>query len=1072
MFERVARHGTLQAVAVLIFCVLALAAALRMPVQMIPDLEVRTIEVETSWPGATPQDVEKEILIEQERYLRTVPNLKRLVSEAETGRAQIRLEFPFGTDVNDALIRVNNALSQVEDYPENVDEPRLSTDSFSENSFMFYRLIARDGNPLGLDLNLMQDFSEDNIRPRMERVPGVARVDVGGGAARQVRIEVDAARLAERGLTLVDVRDAIRARNRDASAGDIDSGKRRYLVRTLGRFETIDDVGALIVDRRGDSIVRLRDVAEVRLHHAERRSLWFASGEQTLSLSVRREAGSNVIAIKRALTPVVEDLNGNLLERNGLALLLITDDVKYVEDSVRNVFQNLALGAALATFVLYLFLRAPQATAVGVIGIPISTLAAFLGLLLAGRTINVISLAGIAFAIGMTVDNTIVVLENIGRLRRQGLDRERAAIEGVREVWPAVLASTLTTVLVFAPILFVEEEAGQLFSDIAIAISAAILASLVVAVTIVPAAIARVGFGGRGAGDSDGVLERRLADWIDRLLLSTRWRRAVAFGLPVLLLALVVLLRPPAEYLPEGEEPKVFATMIPPPGYNLAEMARIAEVLNAELKPLLSADPEAFARGETRYPALRSLDLRVDPGRLRVIAEPRRNRDIEALMTSLEDRFREFPGMRAFAARGSIISSNDGGTRSVNIDIAGPDLAALYATAEGVYGKAQALFENPRINSDPSSLTLDQPLVQVRPNWERLAELGFSAEGFGYAVAALSDGAFVDEFVLGDDKIDIFLYSASGSAQDLDTLRKLPVYAPGGAVVPLESIAELRDTVDTDVIRRVDGRRTVTVNVIPPRGVALESAVQRVEQELLPALRADGLVPPEMTVSVSGAADQLDATRRSLGGNFLIAVVISYLLLVAIFLHWGWPLLILLTVPLGLAGGLLGLVLLNALGLRLPLDMITMLGFLILLGTVVNNPILVVDRTRELLRVPGTTAVDAVRGAVASRLRPMLMTTLTTVVGLLPLVVLPGAGTELYRGLGVVVLCGLLFSTVIALTFLPALLVEIVGRNEARRAPVPAVSVTPGAVEAAPPPLPRRRTGEPIEAPVAVEDER
>jgi multidrug efflux pump subunit AcrB len=285
------------------------------------------------------------------------------------------------------------------------------------------------------------------------------------------------------------------------------------------------------------------------------------------------------------------------------------------------------------------------------------------------------------------------------------------------------------------------------------------------------------------------------------------------------------------------------------------------------------------------------------------------------------------------------------------------------------------------------------------------------------------------------------VYGSAGSAQDVDALRRLPLATPSGAVLPLESLAELRDTVDTDAIRRVDGRRTVTLSIVPPRSVALETAVARVQEELLPALRAEGLVPQEMTAEVSGAADQLEATRRSLGANFAIATVLSYLLLVAIFTHWGWPLMILTTVPLGLAGGVLGLALLNGVGVRLPFDMITMLGFLILLGTVVNNPILVVDRTRELLRTGDLPVVEAVRQAVASRLRPILMTTLTTVFGLAPLVLIPGAGTELYRGLGVVVLSGLVCSTVVTLTFLPAALVELLEWRERRRGPARARAV-------------------------------
>jgi len=1035
VFAAVTRRGQLLAVALLVFCVLAIAAAVRMPVQMIPDLEVRTISIRTGWPGATPQDVEKEILIEQEQYLRALPNLSRMVSVARTGESVIELEFPFGVDINEALIRVNNALSQVPTYPENVDQPRISSSSFSNNSFMFFRLTARDGDPLGLDLNLMRDFAEDYVRPRLERVPGVSQVDVGGGAPRQLRIEIDPARLAERSITLTEVRDAIRARNRDVSGGDIDGGKRRYLVRTMGRIEAPEDLERLVLARRGDSIVRLGDVARVRMHHAELRDLSYTAGKPALGFSIRREPGSNVIAIKEAIVPVMEELNRTLLAENGLELTLITDDVRYVRDSIRNVFTNLLLGALLATLALYLFLRSVRPTLVGILSIPVCALAAFVGLMVAGRTLNVISLAGVAFALGMTLDNTIVVLENIEQARRRGLDRFAAAIAGVSEVWPAVLASTLTTVLVFAPVFFVEEEAGQLYSDVAIAISAAILASMLVAITIIPAMAARMGFGGRANVEAAGT------SLADRIVVLSRWiiaapgrRVACVVGALLAMVSAVVILTPPAEYLPEGEEPKIFASMIAPPGYNLAEMASVAQELNARFAPLLdpaletSPDPDGV-------PRLRMLNLSVSPQRVRIVAEPRDTGDVEALQSGLTAVFRQYPGMRSFASRGSIISSNDGGTRSVNVDVSGADLAEIYAVAGELYRRGGRMFEGGQIGSDPSSLSLDQPLIQVRPRWDRLAELGMTARDFGYAVAALSDGAFVDEFFVDDRKVDMFLYSTSGSRQEMERLRQLPVYTPIGGVLPLEAVADLLETADTDLIRRVDGRRTVTLNLIAPRSVALETAVERVGSELIPSLRADGLVPQGVTLDISGAADQLDATRESLSANFLIAVVLSYLLLAAIFGHWGYPFLILATVPLGLAGGIIGLALLNAVpDVRQPFDMITMLGFLILLGTVVNNPILVVDRTRRNLEGGTTGVVEAVGEAVASRVRPVLMTTFTTVFGLAPLVFIPGAGTELYRGLGVIVLSGLLVSTLVTLTVLPALLVTVLGRRRRRHA--------------------------------------
>ena len=1040
-FDSTLRQGSLIAVAVLILVVLGIASALRVPVQMIPDLEVRTISVETRWPGATPQDVEKEILLEQEQYLRTLPNLKRMVSSASTGRASIELEFPFGVDINEALIRTSNALSQVSGYPENVDEPSLSSSSFSNNAFLYFRIGARADSAIELDLDMLRDFIEDQVRPRFERVPGVALVQVGGGSERQVRIEVDPLQLAKRGIGLTDIRNALRARNQDSSGGDLDSGKRRYLLRTVGRFRDIDAISELVIAERSGTLVRLRDVASVSLDHYERRELGFYNGTPSLNLSIRREPGSNVIEIKRAMLPVLDEVNRELLAPLGLEATLTGDDVRYVEDSVANVWTNLALGALLATLVMYLFLRSGRATLTGVVAIPICTVAAFVGLLLAGRTLNVISLAGVAFAIGMTVDNTIVVLESIDQARRKGLSRFDAAVAGVRRVWPAVLASTLTTVLVFAPILFIKEEAGQLYSDIAIAISASILASMAVAITVVPAMAASFGLGVSGQAQVPG------SSWFDRnsqrlawLFADARRRLSLVLGMAAATLAIIALLTPPAEYLPEGEEPKTFARMIAPPGYNLSEMEAIGRQVMDGLLPHLDEQPELFRSGASDMPALAYFNLSISSGGLRIIAEPKDPAQINALMDALDARFRAYPGMRAFSARGSIISSNDGGTRSINVDISGVDLAELYRVAERAYERAQGLFEGARIDSNPSTLSLTQPLVELHPRWERLAEVGFDASSFGYAVAALSDGAYVDELILGDDKIDIFLYSNAGNRQQVENLRDLPLATPSGAVLPISALADLIESADSENIRRLDGRRTVTLSIVPPRDVALETGVAKVRSELLDAMRAAGELPQGVSLDISGASDQLDATRQAVTGNFAIALLLCYLLLVAIFRHWGRPLLVMATVPLGLAGGILGLALLNAFGAALPLiglaafaqpfDMITLLGFLVLLGTVVNNPILIVDETYRLLDEGAVSAADAVAQAVKSRLRPILMTTCTTIFGLAPLVLIPGAGTELYRGLGAIVLFGLAFSTLVTLTFLPCLLLSVLAWRE------------------------------------------
>jgi multidrug efflux pump subunit AcrB len=1037
VFEGAVRHGTLLAVGVLIVCVLGVVAALRVPVQMIPDLEVRTIRVRTTWPGATPQDVEKEIVIEQEEYLRDIPSLQRMISEATTGQASIELEFPFGVDINEALIRVNNALSQVPSYPENVDEPRLYTSSFSNNAFIYLRVEPLADHPIPVNMTMMRDFIDDNVRVRLERVPHVSEVYVRGGAERQVRIEVDPGRLAERGITLADLREAIRARNRDVSGGDLDSGKRRYLLRTVGRFATVESIADMVVVERDGAFVRLQDVASVSLTHFEERARAFTNGKPVVSLSIRRDTGSNVISIMEDVLPVIDEINRDILVPAGMRMHLTSEDVRYVRNSARNVWKNLALGACLATAVMFLFLRSLPLTLVGVMGIPICTIAAFLGLLVAGRTINVISLAGVAFAIGMTLDNSIVVLESIERQRRRGLAPIGAAIAGVRRVWPAVLASTLTTVLVFLPILLIEEEAGQLYADVAVAISASILASMLVAIAVLPSASARLAAGAEAGQLAGRWLRERIARGI-AWLVATGWRRlACITGTLAVTAATLVFLTPPAEYLPEGEEAKTFSRMIAPPGYNLTEITAIAEDLNAYYASFLDDSPERFESGEAEVPALRSFVLLAEPRGIRIIAETKDPEHIDSLMKVLNERFLSYPGMRAFSSRGSIITSNDGGTRSVNVDVTGTELESIYSTAQAVYRQAREVLDDAQINSEPSSLSLGQPLIEIRPRWERAAEHGFSARELGFTVAALSDGAYVDEFFLGgDDKIDMFVHSAAGSTQTLDGLADLPVHTPRGAVVPLSSIADLVETVHTDSIRRVDGRRTVTLNVIAPRAVALETAVERVQRGVIDHLRDNGGLADGVSLDISGASDQLDATRDALSGNFVIALILCYLLLVAIFTHWGYPLIIMTTVPLGIAGGIVGLWLLNGIGSAVPLiglpppphqpfDMITMLGFLILLGTVVNNPILIVDEMLHHMRENGARPQAAVRKAVDSRLRPVLMSTITTIFGLAPLVFLPGAGTELYRGLGAIVLFGLLFAMLVTLFFLPPFLVTV-----------------------------------------------
>lgn len=1032
MFNWCIRNGVQVAVFTLLICVLGITAALRIPVQMIPDLDVRTISVVTAWPGATPQDVEQEILIQQEDYLSTVTGVTRMISSASTGSASIELEFPATVDVNDALIRVINALSQVPAYPENVDEPQVLAASFSQNAFMYYGVYDTSGARQPEDVLKLRDFVDNRVRTRMERVPGVSQVSVSGAPERQIQVKIDLARLSAAGLTLEAVRGALRDRNADISAGDIDEGKRRYLVRTVGRVTDPTRLADTVLRRDGDAVTTLGDVATVELGLYEPRGRSYEDGRPAIRLSVSREVGSNVIEIKQAMELAVVEINQRVLAPFELELLKTSDDVRYVQASVANVWRNLIIGAFAATFVLLLFLRSAAATAICVIGIPACTIAAFIGLLIFGRTINVISLAGVAFAIGMTLDNAIVVLESIEKKRRAGYEAFEAALRGVREVWTSVLASTMTTVVVFAPVWLIEEEAGQLFSDIAIAISASIIASMLVAISVIPTASVHLKKLGVGAKKTEqGNFLRQFTNLIQKLTHSRKWALGGVLSVVFVSGSILYWLTPPAEYLPEGEEAKIFTFVGAPPGYNLRTMETITGELHQAFLPYLGSNRKPGDADDDPIPTIDWFLVNTSAQSIFIISETVDPARIDDLGRELGKFFADYPGMRSFTSRGSIISSNDGGSRSVNLDISGPDLAEIYDFANAAYARAAELFDGAQIDSQPSALSLQQPMVEIRPNWEHLAELGFTNESFGFSIAALTDGAYVDEFILDGERIDVFLSGQSREAATVDELSGLPLYAPVGGVTTVGAIAELVERVDTASIRRLNGDRTVTLNVIPPPSIALETAVNTVQSDLIKKFRDDGTLPESVAIDVSGAGDQLQKTRQSLTGNFIIALVLSYLLLTAVFSHWGFPVIILTTVPIGIAGGIGGLWLLNMAGsflpafgfaaIQQPFDMITMLGFLILLGTVVNNPILIVTRTIDARR-EGAAISEAVKDATLSRLRPILISTTTTVVGIMPLVLFPGAGTELYRGVGAIVLFGLLFSTLVTLVFLPSLL--------------------------------------------------
>ncbi len=1079
------------AVGVLLVLLFGTIGLLTMPIQLTPEVERPVVRVDTRWPGASPQEVEREIINEQEEQLKQVEGVVKMTSECSDSRGRIELEFSVGTDISEALLKVSTRLQQVRDYPEDALEPVISTSGLSDRPIAWFvlthrppseqairqmqekypdlrdaldrvlatpnpglallrlRSLAREHPqltpllpPPELDISKLRKFAEDVIEARFERVSGVANANVFGGRLQELQVHIDPERLAARGLTILDVRQALRAHNRDISGGDYWEGKRRYVVRTLGRFERPEDVGAVVLATENGSPVYLRDVARVELGYRKPTGVVRRFGDTAIAVNVERNTGANVLEVMAGLKQAAEELNRFVLNPRGLHLLQVYDETDYIYSAIGLVQTNLYLAAGLTVLVLLLFLRSVRSTLVLAIAIPTSVMGAFLILALLGRTLNVVSLAGMAFAIGMLVDNAVVVLENIYRHHQMGKPAAEAAVEGTREVWGAVLSSTLTTLAVFLPVLFVREEAGQLFRDIAIAISGGVGLSLFVAMLVIPTTANRLLGANPSSGRPDGVREQsqqgsdryplpvvdqlgrafiRVVTLVDSWLLKSPARSALFLCTVVgAVLYFAYLLIPPVEYLPTGNRNLVIALIMPPPGYNLEELIKLGEEVERRLQPYWDVDLRDPAVYKMDYPPIADF-FYVARGRQVFVglrsADPMRTAELVDLARQA---IHGFPGALGIARQTSLFERGLTAGRTIDVEITGSDLVQLVQVGQRILSQIPTVVPDSQAIPEPS-LDLSSPELHVRIYPEKAAELGLTVADLGYAVDALVDGAYADDYFIGGEKVDLRLIGPAVYRSSAQRIEELPLATRAGVVVPLGAVARVSLSSGPEEILHRERQRAITIRVNPPRTIALEEAMRRIDEQIVRPLIEQGEIGEGMQIYLAGTADKLRQTWRSLRANFLIALTITYLLMAGLFESWLYPLVIILGVPLGALGGLIGLKLVNLFTIQ-PLDVLTMLGFVILIGTVVNNPILIVHHALLEYRRHGRERVAAILDAVRFRIRPIFMTTFTTVFGLLPLVLFPGAGSELYRGLGAVVLGGLLLATVVTLFVIPVAL--------------------------------------------------
>ena len=873
----------------------------------------------------------------------------------------------------------------------------------------------------------------------------------------------------------------LRSQNRNTSAGDFWEGKRRWVVRILGQYASTEQIANQILTTSDDGTpVYVRDVATVKLGHKKPDGFVRRYGVSNISLNVQSENGSNVFDVMSGLQTAVTRLNKEVLAPKGLVLSQVYDDTVYIDSAIGLVNQNIVLGSAMTVIILMLFLHIgartltfipilagltiaallvspwffvgtlvailisglwfARGTLVVAVAIPVSIIGTFLILNLLGRSLNVISLAGLAFAVGMLVDNAVVVLENIYRYYQNGHSVRESARCGAAEVWGAVLASTLTTLFVFLPVVFLQGEAGQLFVDIALAISAAVGLSLIVSVVVIPTAASRIlGQNATQNRKHQSNLSRRISgygnrftDWItginDWIQTTVLRRVSVVAGLFGLAVGISWLLLPQIEYLPSGNRNLIIARVMLPSGYNVQHIGEIGAEVEERLRPWWDVDSESIKNLPDDQPAIADF-FYVARGTMVFVGlrahDPMKARGLVKL---LQEQLRDVaPGALVIASQTSIFGRGLGGGREIEIEIVGPELNKLVDIGGQIMGQIKQEFGQDTQARPVPSLDLSSPEVHVTARPSQANQLGMSNSDIGAALNALIDGAYVGDYSTGGQKIDLVVMASDSWESQTQDLEKQYVATPVEMTpVRLDSFVEVSLGAGPEQVNHSERQRSIAIDLTPPDELSLEKAIEIVETNIVGDLRERGVLEGGYQIRLSGTADRLAETWNDLRWNFALAILITYLLMAALFESFVYPLVIIVSVPMGAVGGIIGLKLLGvylaAIG-EPPqnLDVLTMLGFIILVGTVVNNAILIVHQALIHIRIDRQSPRDAVSESIRTRIRPIFMTTLTTVFGLSPLVFFPGAGSELYRGLGSVVLGGLVVSTMVTLMLIPTM---------------------------------------------------
>ena len=1044
--------STRRPVSIIIFAaaavVFGLVAFSQLATDLLPDINYPSLTVQTTFEGTAPIEVESLITRPVENAVGVVNNVVRVISSSRTDVSEVTLEFSWGTNMDLAALDVRERLDVLQ-LPADADRPLLLRFDPSLDP------ILRLGLSGGSDLVRLRLIAEEQVKRALERIEGVAAVVVSGGLEEEIQVALDDRRLANLGLSADRVLSRLAQENINLTGGRLREGQTEFLVRTVNEFVRPEDMNAVVIDSSQGAIVTLEDVARVFKGHKEREIITRINGQESVEVAIYKEGGTNTVTVSDAVTASLDNLRERLQKLDpSLQLTIVTDQARYIRQSVSEVLRTALYGGLLAILVLFLFLRSWKTTLIISLAIPISVIATFFLMYVSGISLNIMSLGGLTLGVGLLVDNAIVVLESIQRRRDEGMDEIEAAQAGTSEVARAVIASTLTTICVFVPIVFVEGVAGQLFGDQAMTVAFSLVVSLLVALTVIPMLASRDFTTPAAASENQEGTERRSGlsrkvgnaafsltvlvasglkavgrllgrllgwltaiplalfqrgfDWVaavyarllDRVLRHPVATVAIAFVL--LIGSLLLIPKLGRELIPELIQGEFFVNTELPPGTHLDVTQRRMASLEAVSMGMEDVTSVYSISGASNEQGGAAGERRENIGQLTLTISPPVSRQREEMvMADLRDALDRQEGMTYRFGRPSYFSFRT----PIEVEIRGYNLRLLDRLADRL---VEQMSEIEGLTDIKSSTEGGNPELQITFDRERLATLGLTLGEVAPVVRSKVQGAIATDIQREDRKIDIRMRSQEQYRDSTQDLLQLTVHQSGKTAIPLGAVATVEEVEGPAEIRRSEGERVALVTANLAGG-----DLGTVSEQIAVALEEMSL-PSGYEWRIGGQRQEMETSFASMRLAILLAIFMVYLVMASQFESLLHPFVILFSVPFALIGLLMTLYATDT-----TVSIVVLIGAILLAGIVVNNAIILVDYTNQLRR-EGASKLEALRQAGEVRLRPILMTTATTVLGLLPMALGLGEGSELRSPMALTVIGGLVTSTALTLLIIPA----------------------------------------------------